>query len=447
MEKFIVKGPTKLHGTVTIAGAKNVALKILIASLLTDDEIIIRNVPNLRDVNSLIEVLRSLGVNIVGEAHTLRIKNEGKGKHVTVPLDIGGTLRTSSMVLGPLLARWGRGIVPNPGGCRLGARPIDRHVAGLQEMGAEILYDSQDGFFHATTERLHGATIRFPKNTHTGTETIILAAVLADGQTVIENAAEEVEIDDLISCLVSMGAKIRRMKSRTIVIDGVPNLHGVDYTIMPDRNEEVTFAIAAAITDGDIIVDQSQRQFLGAFLDVFTHVGGGYESIDATHTRYFRKSAIQPSDITTEVHPGFMTDWQAPWAVFMTQADGISTIHETVFESRFFYVQELKKMGAKIDFYDPNVEKPEEFYNFNWGDRKEEFHQGIRISGPTPLHNAVLKADDIRAGASLLLATLTAHGTSYLHGVELIDRGYEHIETRLAELGAHIERVTEDEVS
>lgn len=309
MEKFIVQGPTKLHGTITVAGAKNVALKILIASLLTDDEIIIHNVPNLRDVSALIEVLRSLNVDVCQQQHTLRIKNSGRADSVTVPLDVGGTLRTSSMVLGPLLARWGRGVVPNPGGCRLGARPIDRHIMGLQQMGADIVYNSQDGFFHAKADRLHGAIIQFPKNTHTGTETIILAGVLAEGRTVIENAAEEVEIDDLIACLCAMGAKIQRPKTRTIVIDGVSKLHGVEYTIMSDRNEEVTFAIAAALTDGDIIVHQSQRQFLDAFLNVFTQSGGGYEAIDQTHTRYFRKGKLQPSAIVTGIHPGFMTDW------------------------------------------------------------------------------------------------------------------------------------------
>jgi len=446
MDKFIIDGPTKLQGRVTIGGAKNVALKILIASLLTDDEIIIRNVPKLRDVKSLVQVLESLGVAVREDGNTLYIKKTNETDAVTVPFDIGGSLRTSSLVLGPLLARFGKGNVPNPGGCRLGARPIDRHIKGLEDMGANISYDSQDGYFHGRAEKLHGTTIRFPKNTHTGTEAILLAAVLAEGQTIIENAAEEIEIDDLIKCLNLMGADIQRTSHRLIRIQGVKQLHGVDYTIMPDRNEEVTFAIAAAITGGNIIIDASQRQSLTAFLDVFSKSGGGYEAISGTETRYFRKSAITSSDIMTEVHPGFMTDWQAPWAVFMTQAKGVSTIHETVFESRFCYVKELQKMGAKIEFYDPEVTNPEQFYNFNWEDKREGYHQGIRISGPTALHNAVLKADDLRAGATLVLAALIAQGKSYIHGVELIDRGYEHIEERLQKLGARIERVTEDAV-
>ena len=445
MDSFVITGGNPLHGTIEVGGAKNVALKILIASLLTDDEVIIRNVPRLRDVFSLIAVLESLGVRAAFEDHTVTIQNGNVSKDPCVPLDIGARLRTSSMVLGPLLARYGKALVPNPGGCRLGARPIDRHIEGLKSMGAEIDYDSEDGFFHATANGLHGTTVRFPKNTHTGTETILLAAVLAKGQTVIENAAEEVEVDDLISCLNQMGGKIRRKDARTIVIDGVEKLHGVEYTIMPDRNEEITFAIAAVMTKGDIIVSSSQRKYLAAFLDVFTKAGGKYEAIDETHTRYYYDGPFHSTDIVTEPYPGFMTDWQAPWAVFMTQADGESTIHETVFESRFSYVSELQKMGAAIEFYDPHVENPEAFYNFNWEDRRSDFHQGIKIAGPVQLHNAVLSVDDIRAGASLVLAALVAEGESYLHGVELIDRGYENLEGRLSMLGARMKRTHEDD--
>lgn len=444
MEKFVITGGIPLSGEVALSGAKNVALKILIASLLTDDEIVIHNVPQLRDVFSLIDVLKSLGVKAALGGHTVRIKNGNMTKDPTVPLDVGAKLRTSSMVLGPLLARYGKAKVPNPGGCRLGHRPIDRHIEGLRAMGAKIHYNSQDGYFHATADNLHGATITFAKNTHTGTETILLAAILVHGQTVIENAAEEVEVDDLISCVNAMGAKVKRTTARTIIIDGVKKLHGVEYTIMPDRNEEVTFAIAAAITRGDVVIAHSQRHYMAAFLNAFTNAGGIYEQIDETHTRYSCGDHVYATDIVATPYPGFMTDWQAPWAVFMTQANGVSTIHETVFESRFSYVSELAKMGAKIDFYDPPVENPQVFYNFNWEDRKESYHQGIKIFGPTKLHNAVLDVDDIRAGASLALAALTAQGESYLHGVELIDRGYENIEKRLTNLGVHIRRIKEE---
>lgn len=445
METLIISGGTPLRGTLTVGGAKNVALKILIASLLTDEEIVINNVPRLRDVFSLLDVLKSLGVSGTFDDHTIRIRFFGLTGDPTVPLDIGAKLRTSSMVLGPLLARFGKGNVPNPGGCRLGARPIDRHIEGLRSMGAKIEYDPNDGFFHASTQSLHGATIRFPKNTHTGTESILLAAVLARGRTVIENAAEEVEVDDLIACLNAMGASISRKDRRTLVIDGVKSLHGVNYTIMPDRNEEVTFAIAAALTGGELFIRGSQRHTLSAFLTQFTKAGGIYEPVDETTTRYARGVQLRATDTLTLPHPGFMTDWQAPWSVFMTAAEGVSTIHESVFESRFSYVHELRKMGAKIDFFDPPVTDPESFYNFNWNDHTDDVHQGIRIEGPVHLHNAVLSADDIRAGASLVLAALTAEGVSYVHRAELIDRGYECIEERLSSVGADIRRLHEED--
>lgn len=445
MEKFVIQGGVALQGEVTISGAKNVALKVLVASLLTDDELVIHNVPRLRDVYFMLEVLSHLGISHTFDGNTVRLKNSGV-KSFSVPLEVGARLRTSSMVLGPLLARYGKAKIPNPGGCRLGARPIDRHIEGLKQMGATVDYRSDDGFFYSEAKKLSGATIEFTKNTHTGTETLLLAAVLADGVTVLKNAAEEVEVDGLISLLVSMGADIHRSAPREITVRGVSSLHGVEFTVMPDRNEEVTFAIAAAITKGNIVVKHSQRDMLTAFLEKYTAAGLQYESIDQTTTRYFTSGAILPTDIETNIHPGFMTDWQAPWAVLMTQAAGVSTIHETVFESRFSYVQELKKMGATIEFYSPQIKNPEEFYNFNWSDRIEGYHQAIRITGSTPLHDAVLNIDDLRAGATVVLAALVATGESVVYGIEQVDRGYEQFETRLQSLGAHIKRVKEDVV-
>jgi len=443
MDKFIITGGVPLKGEIAVAGAKNVALKILVASLLTDEEMVIRNAPDIRDVALMLEVLGALGVKHSRDYHTIHVTHNHI-HNAKVPLEIAARLRTSSMVLGPLLARYGEATTPNPGGCRLGARPIDRHIIALQHMGADIQYHSDDGYFYAKSKVLHGATIRFPKNTHTGTETLILAAVLAKGQTILENAAEEVEIDDLITCLKQMGAKIRRSAPRTIVIEGVPKLHGTEYAIMPDRNEEVTFAIAGVMTGGNVIVKNSSRHNLGAFLDVYRKAGGKYEEMDATTTRYYTDGPLTATDIVTTPHPGFMTDWQAPWAVLMTQAKGTSTIHETVFESRFSYVSELSKMGAHIEFFDPAIDNPKDYYNFNWEDRVQGYHQGIRIAGPTALHNAVLEIDDLRAGATLVLAALSAPGESVVHGVEQVDRGYEKIEERLRALGAHIERVTEE---
>lgn len=443
MDKFIITGRVPLKGEIAVAGAKNVALKILVSSLLTDEEIIIHNVPFIRDVTLMLEVLAVLGVRNRRDGHTIHVTHNHI-HNVKVPLEVAARLRTSSMVLGPLLARYGTATTPNPGGCRLGARPIDRHISALSHMGADIQYHSDDGYFYANTKELRGTTIRFPKNTHTGTETILLAAVLAHGRTTLENAAEEVEIDDLIACLNQMGANIRRTSPRTIVIEGVQKLHGTEYAIMPDRNEEVTFAIAGMMTGGDIIVKNSQRANLTAFLTEFTRAGGNFEEIDDTTTRYCCKGELKATDIITSPHPGFMTDWQAPWAVLMTQARGTSIIHETVFESRFSYVSQLLKMGAHIEFIDPRVPNPEAFYNFNWADRVEGYHQGIKITGPTILHNAVLEIDDLRAGATLILAALSAPGESVVLGVEQVDRGYEKIEERLAALGAKIKRVTEE---
>lgn len=439
MDTFIVDGGNPLRGTIELSGAKNVALKAALCSLLTDDEIVLHNIPGIGDVSYLFEMLRSMGVKVTGNNHTVRLKN-GNVTDTTVPLEVGARLRTSSMAIGPLLVRYGKAKIPNPGGCRLGARPIDRHIEGLRQMGADIGYYSQDGYYHAKAKNLRGTTITLPKNTHTGTETLILAAVLAQGQTVLKNAAREVEVDDLIALLNRMGAKIKRTKPREIVIEGVTSLHGAEYSIMADRNEEVTFAVAALLSRGDLTVRRSERKHLGAFLELLEMAGGTFTKINETSTRYAFKGKLKSTHVMTAPHPGFMTDWQGPWAVLMTQAKGISAIHETVFESRFAYVRELQKMGATIQFFDPKVTNPRDYYNFNWEDRIEGSHQGIKITGPTKLHNAVLEMSDLRAGATLLLGALVASGRSYIHGVEQIDRGYEKIDERLNALGGRIVR-------
>lgn len=442
-DTLIITGNKPLIGDIRVSGAKNVALKLCVASLLTDEEIVIHNIPIITDVLLMLEILEHMGVTVRREGHTVMIKNESIRSH-DVPLDKGAHLRTSSMVIGPLLARYGEARIPNPGGCRIGARPIDRHIDGLRQMGATVEYHSHDGYFYAKAQSLHGIHFRFSKNSHTGTETLILAAVLAKGTTILENAAEEIEIDDLIAFVNQMGANVRRTKSREIRIEGVSSLHGATYTIMPDRNEEVTFAIAAAVTGGTIVVHESQRHNLTSFIDAMVKVGAKVEPIDEKTTQYSRMGTIHPTDIVTAPYPGFMTDWQAPWSILMTQADGVSTVHETIFESRFSYVSELKKMGARIDFYDPLVDDPHEYYNFNWNDRVDGYHHAIRINGPTSLHNAILDIDDLRAGATLVLAALAADGESYIHGIDQIDRGYEDIEKKLQSLGAHIARIKED---
>jgi len=366
METFVVTGKTPLIGDFTVAGAKNVALKALVVSLLTDDPIELTNVPEIRDVRLMLEVLGSLGVTHTWNNGVLKIQN-GNTRMFTVPLEIGARLRTSSMVLGPLLARYGQAMIPNPGGCRIGARPIGRHIEGIRSMGTTIEYSSSDGFFHAKTNSngLHGTHVTFEKNTHTGTETLLLAGVLASGITVIDNAAEEVEVDDLIALLVSMGADIVRSAKRQITIRGVKELHGTSHAIMPDRNEEVTAAAAAFVTDGSITVHNSRRDTIGAFLDACSSAHAGFEAVNENTTRYFRNGPLQPTTIETAIHPGFMTDWQAPWAICMTQANGISTIHETVFENRFSYVSELVKMGGVFEYFNPEVSDEQHFYNFD----------------------------------------------------------------------------------
>jgi len=439
MEKFVITGGKPLKGTVTVGGAKNVAMKVILAGLLTEEPITVHNVPQISSVLGTTKIVEPLGVHIKHINHTLHIKAQKLTEH-KVPLELGGLFRTAPMVMGPLLARFGHAVVPNPGGCRLGKRPINRHIEALSEMGAQIEYKA--GYF-VGTGKLHGARINFEKNTHTGTETIILAAVLADGETIIENAAQEPEVDDLITMLNQMGASIHRSE-KTITIKGVKSLGGTEFSIMPDRNEVVTWVACAIATGGDIVIHGTQRQYLKSFLASLDLAGGGWEAVDATSTRFYWKEKLKATQIITLPHPGFMTDWQAPWAVLMTQAQGTSSIHETVFESRFSYVSELRKMGAKIDFFDPEVKSPQTVYNFDWKDRIPGYHQGIKIHGPTPLHEAVVEITDLRAGATLVVASLAAKGESVLLGVEHIDRGYEQFDEQLIKLGATVKRMEED---
>jgi UDP-N-acetylglucosamine 1-carboxyvinyltransferase len=311
-------------------------------------------------------------------------------------------------------------------------------------MGVKIQYDSKDGYFHALAPKgLTGATYEFSKSTHTGTETMLLAAVLAKGKTVLENAAQEPEVDELIGLLNRMGAKIIRENPRKIVIEGVTKLHGAEFTIAPDRNEVVTFAVAALITQGDIFIRDIKSKGLEEFLELVKYCGGGIEE-KQNGIRFFYKEELKPSNVVTSFYPGFMTDWQGPWAVLMTKANGQSSIHETVYENRFTYVDELKKMGANIEFYKPEVKNPEEVYNFNIKDDNGKNFHAIRIFGPTTLHNAALTISDLRAGASLVLAALAAKGESVLFDIEHLDRGYEQFEQRLSNLGANIKRINEE---
>lgn len=441
MEKFIIKGGKKLRGTVTVSGSKNVALKALVAACLTDEEVIIKNVPLISDVYTMIGIIKELGGTAKIHDHTVIVKMETIANK-KIALDKAAEVRTSSMFLAPLLSRTGQALVPNPGGCRIGARPIDRTIDGLKSMGVSILYNSEDGFFHAKTKGLHATEYSFDKNTHTGTETMILAGVLAKGRTILKNAAQEPEIDELIEFLNSMGAKVLRTENRTIVIDGVSKLTGTTFVVGPDRNEVVTYAIAAILTEGDVVVEGATIRGIEEFLDALQRCGGGFEKKE-NGLRFFYKGKLKKIDIKTECYPGFMTDWQSPWAVLMTKAQGTSIIHETVFESRFSYVEELGKMGAHIEFFNPKVTDPKKVYNFNIDKENVKNFRAIRIGGPTQLHNAVVHISDLRAGATLVLAALTAVGETVIFGIEKLDRGYEKLDERLQNLGADIRRERE----
>lgn len=441
MEKFIVRGGKKLHGQVGVSGAKNVALKALVAACLTEEEVVVKNIPLISDFFIMVDIIKEFGGTVVIDDHTARIRVQ-QIKKPKISLDKAAEVRTSSMFLAPLLARTGAAIIPNPGGCRIGTRPIDRTIDGLQKLGATIKYNSSDGYFYAKTEKLRGISYRFDKNTHTGTETMILASVLATGKTILENAAQEPEIDELIALLIKMGAKIKREQPRKIVITGVAKLHGTTYCIGPDRNEIVTLAIAAIITKGDVFIKGATKNGLVEFLEKLSECGARYEEKKGG-IRFFYKGKLTATDITTVCYPGFMTDWQSPWAVLMTKAEGVSVVHETVFESRFGYVSELRKMGAHIELFNPVVSDPKSIYNFNLTDDvKDNFH-AAKIFGPRTLHNAVVTISDLRAGATLVLASLIATGETTIFGVEKLDRGYETLEKRLQVIGADIQREEE----
>lgn len=445
MTKYIIKGGHTLNGTTKVSGAKNVALKAIVAACLTDEEVTINNIPHISDFKIMSEIIKDLGgeINVAGHSLKIRMKHFS---NTNISLDTAAHIRTSSMFLSPLLAREKEGTVPNPGGCRIGARPIDRTIEALRRMGASVEYSSDDGYFygkvHTQSGKLEGATINFDKNTHTGTETILIAAVLARGKTIISNAAEEPEVDELIKFLNKMGAKVKRTEKRVIEIEGVEKLHGTTHSISPDRNEVVTLAIAAVVTKGDIFIEDAQTVDINDFLIPFEKAGGGVEKKD-NGIRFFYKGELSAIDVTTSPFPGFMTDWQAPWTVLMTQAQGLSTIHETVYESRFSYVPELRKMGAKIELFRPEIDDPEKIYNFNVKDDKKDNMHAARITGPQRLHNGIVTMTDLRAGATLVIAALAATGETTIHGISHIERGYENFDLRLQNLGADITKVEE----
>ncbi len=439
MDKFIINGGKKLAGETSVSGSKNVALKALVAACLTDQKVTIKNIPLISDLLVMTDIIRELGgvIDIQNHAITIQMSEFKKTK---IALERAAEVRTSAMFMSPLLARKKEAIIPNPGGCRIGARPIDRTIDGLKKMGVDVEYKSSDGYFYMTAPNgLNGVDYEFDKSTHTGTETLIMAAILAKGKTVLRNAAEEPEINELINFLNLMGAKIKRTEERVIEIEGVEVLNGEEFTISPDRNEAVTLAIAALITKGDILIKDIKGVDLSGFIEKMEEIGAGVEE-KGNGIRFFYKGEIKAADAETSIYPGFMTDWQAPWAVLMTQAHGTCVIHERVYESRFGYVSELKKMGANIELFNPPISEPENFYNFNINDDRPENKHAAKISGPTSLHNGIVTIADLRAGATLVLAALAANGESVILEVYHLDRGYERFEERLNNLGADIVR-------
>ena len=438
MEKFIIQGGRELHGSVRIGGAKNSSFKLMIASLLAQGETRLLNIPLINDVEITRQIIDHLGGRVRSAGERLLCVDGTNLTTNEVPQRFGKHSRASTMFIAPLLSRFKKAVVPLPGGDKIGARPLDRHFAVFKALGATVT--QRGNVVVVSADRLTGSHYKFEKNSHTGTETAIMAAVLAVGKTILENAAAEPEVDDLITFLTSMGAKIQRKPGRRIEIIGVKKLIPTIHRIMPDRNEAVSFACAAVATGGDIIVENAREEHLKAFLHKLEEVGGGYE-VGSFGIRFYHQGAFRSVDVVTKPYPGFMTDWQPLWAVLMTQAKGTAIIHETVHNNRFQYVRDLRKMGAKISLFNPKVTNPRRFYNFNLQDDRPEYRHAAKIQGPTPLKGRELKVHDLRAGATLVLAALIAKGQSTITGVDHIDRGYENLDGRLIDLGASIKRL------
>lgn len=437
MPSFYVTGGTPLHGSVRIGGAKNASYKLMIASLLAKSESRLLNFSRILDVELVAEIISYLGGTVKRAGERAIFIDPSTLSSYTIDKEHGEQGRFSTMFIPPLLAKFGKAVVPAPGGDKIGKRSLDRHWDGLRALGAQVEY--KDGVFYASCEKLKGATYRFSKNSHTGTETLIMAAVLAEGTTILENAAEEPEIDDLIEFLNSMGAHVRRRSHRVIEIHGVSSLEGAIHKLLPDRNEAVSYACAAIATKGDVIIENARHEHLTAFLEKLEEIGAGYE-VGNYGIRFFYKGPLRAADITTSIEPGFMTDWQPLWATLATQCEGESVIHETIMANRFQYVEELTAMGVKIERYNPEVSNPEKVYNFDLKDDQPEYYHAIRIHGAAPLKAGSFVVKDLRHGATLIMAAMIAQGTSIISGIEHVDRGYESLDERLRSMGAKIER-------
>jgi UDP-N-acetylglucosamine 1-carboxyvinyltransferase len=420
MDKYVIRGGNPLLGTIRVSGAKNSALPCMAAAILTQDEVTLENIPQVRDIETERRLLVSMGAEVelgYGRAQhrtkiCCKVLSDPEAKY-----EIVKTMRASSLVLGPLVARAGMARVAMPGGCAIGGRPIDLHIKGLEKMGATIT--QEHGYLEARAERLRGAHLVFDKITVTGTEDLLMAAVLAEGETLMENCAREPEVVDVAALLTAMGAKIEGAGTSTIRVQGVTSLHGARYRINPDRIEAGTFLIAGAITGGDLIVANCNPAHLGAVIAKLEEAGARVDLIGHDAVRVRSEGNLRAADISTEEYPGFPTDMQAQYMALATQADGVSQVKENIFENRFMHVQELVRMGANI---------------------KVDGNTAI-VRGATKLSAAAVMCSDLRASASLVLAALVADGESILDRVYHMDRGYERIEEKLRGVGAQIRRM------
>ena len=419
MNKLLINGGVKLDGEIRISGAKNAVLPILAATLLADGPATIENVPHLHDVTTTVELLGCMGVMVsIDEKLSVEV-DSSTIENYTAPYHMVKTMRSSILVLGPLLARFGEAEVSLPGGCAIGSRPVDLHIKGLQDMGAEI--DVSNGYIHAKAKRLKGARLVMDIVTVTGTENLMMAAALADGTTIIENAAREPEVTDLANFINAMGGKVSGAGTDTITIEGVETLHGTRYRVLPDRIETGTYLVAAAITGGRIKVKDTEPHLLDAVIEKLREAGAKIEVGEDWISLDMEGRRPKAVSVRTAPYPAFPTDMQAQFAALNTIAEGTSTVVETVFENRFMHVQELKRMGADIEI---------------------EGNTAI-IRGTDKLTSAPVMATDLRASASLIIAGLVASGETEVQRIYHIDRGYENIEEKLALLGAKIRRTHE----
>ncbi len=428
-ESFSVSGGRPLHGTITLSGAKNAASKILLATMLSDEPSTIDNVPLLGETDIAAELITSIGGQVTKDGHRWTVQTPTI-QHNTVP-QLSRKNRLPILTLGILVNRTGEAEVPVVGGDAIGPRPVNYHLAALKAMGAQV--EATDHSFRAVAKRLNGAELTLPYPSVGATETIALAAVLAKGRTILHNAAIEPEVIDLMQMLQTMGAIIEFGTDRTLIIDGVERLHGTTYRVIPDRIEAASFGCLALATGGDIFVEEARQADLITFLTTIRRMGGQFEVLP-TGIRFVSRGALKGVVVETDTHPGYMTDWQQPLVTVMTQAQGQSTVHETVYEDRFGYTKTLVAMGANITTStDCWGELPCRWWAHG-------YVHSCKIIGPTKLQPAEIIIPDIRAGMAHLIAALTANGTSMLTGVEHLDRGYQDLVTRLQQLHADIKR-------